>query len=273
MQDNLYFPISDAVFFEDTLRAGHPYIAEEPRNHESLFFVIKGKVLYEKDGKSQVISQGQVGYIARGSSDVSSAYMCDAVTYYAVNFCFDRAPVPAIGCMPFSTLCSSGDFYYPYATLFKQATAESTLCNTGADYLVNGILMQIIGYLLKETAIHKDNISKHKRVDKALEYIKVHSEDAELRISELSRLVEMSEKNFRRIFKELYQKTPYEFLQEYRLEKAEILLANTNKSVSEIALTCGFSDVYSFSHCFKRHRGISPQSYRAHLHRTVEERR
>ena len=28
------------------------------------------------------------------------------------------------------------------------------------------------------------------------------------------------------------------------------------KSISEIALQCGFSDVYSFSHSFKKHKNI-----------------
>lgn len=265
MQNDIHFPITDAVFFEDTLKAGHPYVSERPRDHESLFFVTKGTLLYEKDGKSEVISEGQVGYIARGSRDASGAYECEAVSYYAVNFCFDRSPSPAAGRLPFSTLASSGKLYYPYAALFKKATAESNLKGAGSEYLTNGILMQIIGYLFKESAIHKNDISKHKKVDRAVEYMISHSEDAELQISDLSPIAQMSEKSFRRIFKELYGKTPYEFLQKYRLEKAEILLVNTNRSISDIALSCGFSDVYGFSHCFKRHLGISPQGYRTQL--------
>ena len=92
--------------------------------------------------------------------------------------------------------------------------------------------------------------------------MKSNAGNTELQIFELSSISQMSEKNFRRIFKALYGQTPYAFLQKYRIEKAEILLIHTDKSISEIALSCGFSDVYSFSHCFKRHFGISPQGYR-----------
>lgn len=78
----------DAIVFTDTLKKGSPYIAKTPRNHESIFFVTKGTLLYERGDIKEVIETGQVGYISRGSSDKSSAYLCDAVSYIAVNFSF-----------------------------------------------------------------------------------------------------------------------------------------------------------------------------------------
>ena len=60
----------------------------------------------------------------------------------------------------------------------------------------------------------------------------------------------------------IYGKTPYEYLQKYRIEQAEALLRFSSKSISEIAEQCGFSDIYSFSHCFKRQVGIAPKEYR-----------
>jgi AraC-like DNA-binding protein len=253
---------NDAVFFEDSLKKGYPYIARKPRDHESLFFVKKGNLLYERDGKKVIIKEGEVGYIAKGSSDSSGAYMCDEVSYYAVNFCFDKTFEHNTGNLPFPVLCSKGSLNYPYGNLFRKATLECSLKNDGADYLVNGVLMEIIGYLFKELKIYNGNVSKFKKIHQAVEYMKLNSENADLQISDLSAIAGMSEKNFRRIFKDVYGQTPYAFLQKYRVEKAGILLTNTDRSISEIALSCGFSDVYSFSHCFKRHLGISPQGYR-----------
>ena len=48
----------------------------------------------------------------------------------------------------------------------------------------------------------------------------------------------------------------------HQLNKAELLILNTAKKISDIAFQCGFSDVYSFSHCFKRNFGVSPKAYR-----------
>ena len=102
-----------------------------------------------------------------------------------------------------------------------------------------------------------------KRIEKAVDCIKKNYGNAGFKISDLATVMNMSEKHFRRIFLDVYKKTPYLFLQEFRINKAEILLLNTTKSVSDIALQCGFSDVYSFSHSFKKHNGISPSKYRA----------
>ena len=101
-----------------------------------------------------------------------------------------------------------------------------------------------------------------KRIEKAIDCIEKNFGNPVFKISNLAAVMNMSEKHFRRIFLDVYNKTPYLFLQEFRINKAEILLLNTTKNISDIALQCGFSDVYSFSHSFKKHNGISPSEYR-----------
>ena len=112
-------------------------------------------------------------------------------------------------------------------------------------------------YILEDT-----NKKKLQQTEKAIEYLKNNYTDSSLTIKDLAESVYMSEKNFRRIFSEIYKKTPYKFLQDFRISKAEVLLLNTAKNISSIASECGFSDVYSFSHCFKNHIGVSPMEYR-----------
>ena len=46
------------------------------------------------------------------------------------------------------------------------------------------------------------------------------------------------------------------------LEKAEQLLKETNKSITEIAQLTGFSDVFYFSKIFHRKKGCPPGEYR-----------
>ena len=251
----------NTVVFIDTLTKDTPYIPKRPRNHESLFFVTKGSLLYEKDGKKDVVREGQVGYVARGSIDQSSAYLCDAVSYIAVNFCFDRENAVPQKTLPFETLCSQG-VAYPYEKQFKQALNCFLSKMPGYMTICNGIIIQIIGQLYNEHKITDADFLKLKRIEKALECLKKNYSNSDFKISNLADTINMSEKHFRRIFLEVYQKTPYLFLQEFRIRKAEILLLNTSKSISDIGLQCGFADVYSFSHSFKNHNGISPSEYR-----------
>lgn len=248
----------DTLIFTDTLKNGAPYIAKTPRNHESIFFVTKGTLLYEKEDTKETIQKGQIGYIQKGSIDKSSAYLCDEVSYIVVNFSFDCDS----SVLPFKFLCSYG-ILYDYEKAFETALSCYDEKKPGYMAICNGILLQIIGNLYNEHMLCDESLQKMKRIENAVEYMKKHYDDADFKIRESADTVSMSEKHFRRLFFDIYKKTPYAFLQEYRIGKAEILLLNTSKSISDIALQCGFSDVYSFSHCFKNHAGISPGKYRS----------
>lgn len=79
---------------------------------------------------------------------------------------------------------------------------------------------------------------------------------------ELWRRVNMSRNNFYRLFLKETKKTPKFFLLELRMHRAAALLANTEKSLDEIALETGYSNRYHFSKVFRDYSGISPIRYR-----------
>ena len=66
--------------------------------------------------------------------------------------------------------------------------------------------------------------------------------------------------HFIRLFKEIYGKTPHQYLIAVRVDKATRLLAE-GKSVSETCGEVGFESISSFSGLFKRMVGISPSVY------------
>jgi len=257
-----YQLFGDTVVFTDTLKKDAPCVYVKPRNHESLFFVTKGTLLYTKNGETAVVREGQVGYIARGSVDQSGAYGCEEVSYIAVNFCFDRQNEFPSQTLPFETVCS-GEALYPYGKQFKQALNCFLSKAPGYVAVCNGIMLQIIGQLYHESRTKEADFGKIRRIEKAVEHLKQHYGNADLRIRDLADTVNMCEKQFRRVFSDVYRTTPYLFLQKFRIHTAEILLLNTTKSVSDIALQCGFADIYSFSHSFKKHNGVSPAEYRS----------
>ena len=253
--------INDAVFFYDTLTRGKPCIFNKPRNHDSFAFVTNGTLGYEKDGIKAQIKTGQVAYIAKGSKDKSSAYACDSVSYIAVNFNFDKNSYLQDIAFPFKTVCS-GRNSYQYGKLFQKALDEYSLNLRGSKMICSGILCQIIGLLYNDFSFNNINYKTAGKIESALEYINKNYQRSDLRIAEIAGETGISEKHFRRLFYEVYRKTPHEFLRDFRLNKAELLISNTSKQISEIALQCGFSDVYSFSHCFKNNFGVSPKSLR-----------
>lgn len=75
---------------------------------------------------------------------------------------------------------------------------------------------------------------------------------------ELSRLCMMSRAKMYRLFKAETGTSPIEYRNRLRIQKAKLLLASNEYSVSEIASMLGFESIYYFSRVFKAHTGVSP---------------
>jgi AraC-like DNA-binding protein len=62
----------------------------------------------------------------------------------------------------------------------------------------------------------------------------------------------ISKYHFCRVFKKEMNLTAVEYLNNYRLSVAELLLANDDRSTEDVAATCGFNDVSYFYRCYKK---------------------
>ena len=66
-------------------------------------------------------------------------------------------------------------------------------------------------------------------------------------------------------FKKEFNVTVTDYLTAIRMEKAEEYILTTEKSIKEIALSCGFSDQNYFSRLFSKKYGRSPTQYRNYM--------
>lgn len=75
----------------------------------------------------------------------------------------------------------------------------------------------------------------------------------------------ISKYHFIRIFKRIMGVSPYNYLMNYRINAAKILLRTTDITVNETALKCGFYDTSNFIMQFKKHTGQKPLEYRQYF--------
>ncbi|AZM93945.1 AraC family transcriptional regulator [Streptomyces sp. W1SF4] len=68
---------------------------------------------------------------------------------------------------------------------------------------------------------------------------------------------------FAKRFTQLMGRPPLAYLTACRMDEAEALLTDTDLSVAEIGRAVGYADAFGFSAAFKRHRGLSPRTFRA----------
>lgn len=79
---------------------------------------------------------------------------------------------------------------------------------------------------------------------------------------ELALRVGTNECKIKQGFKQLFNNTVFGVLSEYRINKANKYLRDTNSSIAEIAEKIGFEHQSSFCKAYKRHMGISPMQFR-----------
>jgi transcriptional regulator GlxA family with amidase domain len=85
----------------------------------------------------------------------------------------------------------------------------------------------------------------------------------ELDVGMLAAIACVSEANFIRSFKAAFGETPHRYLQRRRIERAMYLLRTSDRSVTDVCMSVGFSSLGSFSRTFADIVGQSPSAFRA----------
>lgn len=97
-----------------------------------------------------------------------------------------------------------------------------------------------------------DPCSQHK-VEKAQKWIKENFHQDDITISRLAELSHLSKFHFIRVFKNVYGKTPYDYLMETRMKEAvRILKEKRYRNMEEVALSVGLKNAAQLRYCLKK---------------------
>lgn len=105
------------------------------------------------------------------------------------------------------------------------------------------------------------NNIRQERIQTMLTFIRQNYRE-KLSLEDIARSASISKSECLRCFRTGIDRTPFEYLQDYRIEMAERLLRTTDDSILDIALQTGFSNSAYFGKIFREVHGISPGIYR-----------
>jgi AraC-like DNA-binding protein len=108
-------------------------------------------------------------------------------------------------------------------------------------------------------------------ISKAMRHLLAHFRD-EVRLQDVLQVTGMSRPTFARQFKKHSGRTFSEFLNRLRLQAACRELRETDRSVLDIALTSGFTQLSFFNRLFRRELKCSPTEFRAKARATTSKR-
>ena len=107
----------------------------------------------------------------------------------------------------------------------------------------------------------KFNATDKKRVNLVYDYIEQNYQ-TQISLADIAAKLNMSETYFSRFFSKTLKKPFFEYLNEYKINRACKLLIETDKQVSEICYASGFESLPFFYRQFKKFKNCQPKMYR-----------
>jgi AraC-like DNA-binding protein len=153
------------------------------------------------------------------------------------------------------------------SAIIQKLLAEYTTQNVGFELIIKAYLYHILVYLLryyqKESlpqAGDRQQKTMH-QLRSALAYMDEHYTE-NIHLHQLAGLANMSSQHFCRLFKRLTGKSPIDYINSLRINKAVTLLTEDRLNISQVAQAVGFDDSNYFSRLFKKYKKVSPSGLR-----------
>lgn len=135
----------------------------------------------------------------------------------------------------------------------------NTFCDavsmTGELYSMIAMLMENSSPETKQRNLQTD------RVERAVRYIEEHY-SYPITIEDIAGYTGVCRSHLYRMFRKVLQKSPKDYLEEYRIRQACQLLGETGLPITTIAHSVGYEDNLYFSKAFKKNVGKTPSDYR-----------
>ena len=220
----------------------------ENRKLHSLLFRTSGRVSYFFDDAALTINEGELIYLPKGAS-YEYKLLEKECGYVSISF---DADIPDANPVIFSldSFPDAGYICNHFVNLWKIGSLSDR-------YKCYSLFYNLLSHI-SQSANYSDS-KKFDLLKPALEYLKEHIFDTNLKMQTLHTLCGISDTYFRHIFASKFGDTPQKYITNKRLAYAKSILdGGRNESIADIALSVGYTDPLYFSRAFKKKYGMSP---------------
>lgn len=149
--------------------------------------------------------------------------------------------------------------------LMQHMEYEAKMTDVFSKMLLRNHLYELLIFLIRCSDYQYNIVEELDELDEMIEdaarYI-CENYSRQITLPMIAGQVNMSTTYFSRKFKKLTGFGFKEYLNNVRLKAASEQLLETKKTITEIALECGFNDSNYFGDIFKKMKGVSPNQYR-----------
>ena len=141
------------------------------------------------------------------------------------------------------------------------------MARKSADYreevraLMYALSVMLTRFSLEEVREQASPVKLMASLNPAIKYIEANFAES-FKVDALADACHISAAHFRRLFRQVYNMSPLEYIENLRIEYACDLLYNCDYSVTQVGVLAGFSSASSFNRQFAKRYGTSPSQWR-----------
>ncbi|MBE6702748.1 MAG: helix-turn-helix transcriptional regulator [Ruminococcaceae bacterium] len=241
MEKLIITAVADCFFARDP--RGHK-IEMQQRKYACFIVTVKGKIRFTFRDRALICDRAHPVFLPQGACYLNECL--DTAESYVFNFLTKDEHQPMSLSPPCEAQvrkafdCISKGHFMSFSD-----EAESI----GELYFLLSALFATPPVTLSEKVLHT-----------AREYIYHHYASPSLSVKLTSQYCFVSESYLRKLFLEKLGRSPFQYITDVRMQKAQTLLYE-KRPVGEIACLVGYSDVYQFSRAYKRYYGYAPSMH------------
>lgn len=222
------------------------------RNRPQWALVIKyeGETRYISNGKEYISNINNIALLPKGSN---YDWSCKEAGYFSIIEFECEKTYNDI----FSFNVKNGEQLH---NIIKRMETGRTLQKTAYRLDELKDLYSIISSLIKTAEATYIHSSKKEKIMPAIEYI-AQNYNKHICNDELASVTNLSTVYFRKLFKEVMGVSPISYIFSVKMNKAQKMLQSDYSSITDIAYSLGYNNLYEFSRDFKKYMGTSPLKY------------
>lgn len=249
MAKDIYIPrdrygaVTPLFIGREVCKSGHKW-GPAVRHYWLLHFVMSGRGCYEVNGRHFPLSAGEAFII---KPDEVVFYKADAEQPWSYLWAAFTADLQSLEQLPYII---KSERLAAVAHDISNTFPENDIAAVAASWRLIGCLCD---------SLEATDQSYPARAKACIH--RMYANDVSVR--SLADMLGLERSYFSHVFKRDTGVSPGRYLFEYRMKKAAELLSSKNYTVSVVAASVGYGDVFTFSRSFKKYYGISPSEYKA----------
>ncbi len=243
---------------------GHSY-GPVMRNGYLIHYILSGCGIYKARGKIFHLKEGDAFLIC---PEELIYYEADRKQPWSYTW-IGMQGIKVKGYLERTSLLKSLVFHYDQddrMRLCHEKMFEADQIKNNKDLIMNSIMYEYLFLLARKFpgGLPEENKKKAGYVDEALKYIESAYCDP-ITVQDIADRLNINRSYLSRPFRTITGISIQDYLLDYRIRQACILLKNSDLSIRTIAHSVSYMDALYFSRLFHRKKGMTPSEYRKHI--------